>query len=272
MKYNTNILVTGANGQLGKSLKEIQYAFPELSLTFYGKEELDISERISIDRILNTKAFQYCINAAAFTHVDEAEKNPEKAYEVNALGVRNLARACKQEGIILVHISTDYVFDGAKNCAYTPHDAPNPINIYGLSKLQGEVWMQEILDKFFIVRTSWLYSEYGDNFYTKIIEQAKTTDTLYVTDRQRGNPTHAQNLATYLLNLIDSPCTDYGIHHFTDGETMTWFEFAQRILESKGLSSSIRVVKDNNYRSFAARPQNSVLSENGKGKAKGLNL
>lgn len=253
------VLVTGAGGQLGKCLQKVAGKYPHIHFDFKDKSTLDITDSQQVRLVFQKGEFDYCINAAAYTKVDEAERNPQQAYAVNTHGVKILARACRQFEVCMIHISTDYVFDGTKEGGYTTKDTPNPINVYGKSKWDGEKQVQELLDRYFIVRTSWLYSEFGKNFYTKILEKARRGETLYVTDAQKGCPTNANNLVTYLLTLITDESADYGIKHFTDGEAMTWYKFAERIVMESDMGDSVRVVRDDNYRSFAARPANSML-------------
>ena len=159
----------------------------------------------------------------------------------------------------MIHISTDYVFDGKKRTPYTVNDIPNPINEYGRSKLQGERYIQQILDSYVIIRTSWLYSEFGNNFYRTILEKAKKEAVIYVTDQQMGCPTNANHLARHLLEIIVSEKKEFGIFHFTDGIPMSWYDFAKSILERNQLSGTTRIVKDDKYRTFAPRPKYSVL-------------
>ena len=184
-----------------------------------------------------------------------------EAYNVNVKGVENLAEASKELGAILIHISTDYVFDGKKKEGYLPTDKPNPINVYGETKLEAERVIQEAIDRYFIIRTSWLYSKnYGPNFYLTILNKAKLGEDLAVTDSQRGCPTDAANLAHHILEKIQSGSEDYGISHFTDRVPMTWYEFARFILKKEGLLNEVRLQKAENYRSFTARPENSILN------------
>lgn len=254
------ILVTGASGQLGLSLQDLASEYPTFQFVFTNSKDLDITNENSVLQIFITGNFDYCINCAAYTKVEEAEKRPEIAFKVNAEGVKNLALACKLNNVTLIHISTDYVFDGEKESAYTVDDHPNPINVYGKSKWEGEKYIQEILDEYFIVRTSWLYHKiHGHNFYKTILEKAKKGEELRITDDQIGCPTDAINLAKYLIHFIANNNQPYGIYHFTDGEAMTWYYFAENILEENGLKSTTTIVKDNNYRSFAKRPRHSVL-------------
>ena len=258
---NTKVLLTGANGQLGKTIEEL-YSKNELGLdfTFVTKKELDITKKKEINSFLTNNNFHYCINCAAYTNVEQAEKTPEIAFKVNAEGVKWLAKACKQTNTILIYISTDYVFDGEKKEPYTPSDVPNPINEYGKSKLLGEQYIQEIMDNYFIVRTSWLYSKkYGKNFYRTILEKAKKEDELFVTDEQLGCPTDTVNLSKYILGLIKEKKTNFGIYHFSDEKVMTWYDFAEQILLENHLKSKTELVKANNYITFAKRPKSSVL-------------
>lgn len=252
------VLVTGAQGQLGRALQKIVHDHTDLLFVFRERHVLDVTEMEQLERELET-GYDYCINAAAYTDVDEAERNPDQAFAVNSEGVRNLAQLCAKHETVLIHISTDYVFDGKKKSPYFPSDETNPINIYGRSKLQGEKAVQDLLTKYYIVRTSWLYSETGDNFYTAILSRAKKGESLQVTDQQIGCPTHVDNLAKYLIQIIRTPDKSFGIYHFTDGEAMSWYEFAQRILEQNDLASKVSLSKSENYRTFARRPKNSVL-------------
>lgn len=253
------VLVTGSEGQLGKCLQKISASYGDISFFFETKNTLDIRQKEALTEVFNRSGFDFCINCAAYTDVERAEKEPVKAFEVNALGVKNLALACLETQTKLVQISTDYVFDGKKSEGYYPSDTPNPINEYGRSKLAGENWIREILTDFVIVRTSWLYSEYGNNFYKTILAKAAKGEDLQVTDEQLGCPTNANNLAVYLLEKINTAIAWQGIHHYTDGEAMSWFTFANKILEENGLEKKINIVKARNYRTFAARPKNSVL-------------
>ncbi|MDE3742212.1 dTDP-4-dehydrorhamnose reductase [Maribacter polysaccharolyticus] len=255
------ILVTGASGQLGRSLQDLAHVYPKMEFVFLDSDALDITDHEAVAQIFQTDGFDYCINCAAYTNVEQAEKSPEKAFKVNAEAVKNLALACKKYSVILIHISTDYVFDGEKGAPYTVDDQPNPINMYGKSKWEGEKYIQEILDTYFIVRTSWLYhKEYGKNFYRTILEKARKGEELRVTDEQIGCPTDAVNLAQYLLNLITYENRPYGISHFTDGQALSWYGFALNILKGNGLKNTTIIVKDNNYRSFVKRPKISVLN------------
>ena len=255
------VLVTGSEGQLGKSIQKIVYKYPQMTFIFKDKLGLDITDENSVQTVFKKQIFHYCINCAAYTNVEQAEKKLDQAFAVNAEGVKKIASACKKNNVVLVHISTDYVFDGEKKSPYKVDDIPNPINEYGKSKLQGERYIQEILKNYFIIRTSWLYSEFGNNFYKKILEKARTQKVLYVTDQQTGCPTNANNLAKFILELMVLGNKDYGIYHFTDGIAMTWFGFTKKIIKENNLESAVKIAKDNNYGSFAKRPKFSVLDK-----------
>lgn len=180
---------------------------------------------------------------------------------MNAEGVKNLAEVCRDHTTTLIHISTDYVFDGEKEDPYTVNDKTNPINEYGRSKLRGERFIQEILPNHYIIRSSWLYSKkFGHNFYRTILKKALAGEDLYITNAQKGCPTDTETLAEFILNEIVLKKKPFGIYHFTDGKPMTWYEFAKQILEENGLTGKVNLVLDTNYRTFAKRPKNSVLS------------
>lgn len=254
------VLVTGASGQLGKTLQEIVVEYNQLEVEFRTSEQLDISNKPQIESLFLDQKFDFCINCAAYTNVDGAEKNPDEAFAVNAIGVKNLAEACHDQKTVLIHISTDYVFDGEKPTPYQPKDRPNPINVYGESKLKGERYIKDILKRFYIVRTSWLYSKkYGKNFYRTILSKAKQGEDLFVTNVQRGRPTNTETLAHFLIQLILKCKQEYGIVHYTDGISMTWFDFAKQILEENGFAKKVKLVAGANNRTFAMRPKNSIL-------------
>ncbi|WP_297760152.1 NAD(P)-dependent oxidoreductase, partial [uncultured Muriicola sp.] len=211
-----NVLVTGAEGQLGKCIRELASSNSQIKFDFTDKSQLDIVKRADVINFFLGKSYDYCVNCAAYTNVDQAERTPEIAFAVNAEGVKNLALTCLENGVKLIHISTDYVFDGEKKEGYYPKDIPNPINEYGKSKLKGELYIQQILNEYIIIRTSWLYSDYGHNFYKSILEKAHKGEILYVTDSQVGCPTDANHLAYYILDCLQRKHWISGIVHFTD--------------------------------------------------------
>ena len=253
------ILVTGSNGQLGKCIQKAAKYHTQFDFSFFNSSELDITNLSQVKAIFALKNFDFCINCAAYTNVEKAELESEKAFDVNEKGVHNIAHACLTNNVILIHISTDYVFDGNSSQAYLPESPTNPINVYGASKLAGEKVIQKIMSNFYIIRTSWLYSEYGKNFYTTILNKARAGELLQINDEQTGCPTNANSLTQFICDKALLEKLVFGIHHFTDGEAMTWYDFAAKIISENNLNSTTKVVIDNNYCSFARRPKYSVL-------------
>lgn len=254
------ILVTGANGQLARCIKDASAKFPDLDFVFVSKEELDIENAELLRKFFKENKFDYCINTAAYTNVEKAESEPERAFAINAEAVKNIAEVCNENKVILLHISTDYVFDGKKQSPYLETDSTNPINVYGASKLKGEEYIQEICKKYFIFRTSWLYSQYGHNFLKTILKYAEEGKPLTITTEQTGVPTNANDLAKALLLVIAQEATDYGVYHYSNGGETTWYGFAEAILLQSGKLKAAKLAKTNHYRTFAARPEYSVLN------------
>ena len=222
------VLVTGANGQLGLALQEAAKD-SNLALVFMGKSELDITNAEEVNKVFATQSFAICINAAAYTDVDGAESNKELAYAINATAVEALAKVCKQHGCWLIHISTDYVFDGTLDRPYMPSDTPNPLNVYGASKLAGEQAIRAVGGTYSIMRTSWLYSRYGNNFYTKLQAQLDAGKTLHVTSDQEGCPTAVEDLAAHILTGIANQQLVNDISHYCGNEVMTWLDLARQL-------------------------------------------
>lgn len=230
-----------------------------IEFTFVTKKELDITDIQQVQNYFSNNTFDYCINCAAYTNVEQAEKTPEIAFKVNAEAVKNLAETCKKTNIILIHISTDYVFDGENDKPYTIEDIPNPINEYGKSKLLGEQYIQEELERFFIVRTSWVYSNYGKNFLKTVVENINNKIQLKIIDTQKGSPTSTYNLAKFIFFLINNNVKSYGVYHFTDKETISWFEFATAIVNNLDMTKVNLIVSTTVSTSKTKRPKNSVL-------------
>lgn len=251
------VLVTGANGQLGLAIKAVAENYTDLSFVFAGKAELDVTNEKEIVAFFEKNRIDYCINAAAYTNVDKAEEEPEAAYLLNETAPRLLAEACKKKGAFLIHISTDYVFDGTKGSPYTVKDTPNPINGYGASKLAGEKAIAKVDGKYCVVRTSWLYSEYGNNFQTKILEKAKTAPYLEVICDLYGTPTYAPNLVVFLLNKIINSAFASNMEHYSDGRSMSWYELAVQIV---GEDVSVNKTEAKSLKLKARRAKNTSIS------------
>ncbi len=253
------ILVTGANGQLGKSIHRNSSNYPELKIVFTDVEELDITKIEEVNAFFENHAFDYCINCAAYTAVDKAEEEVDKAFLINATAAKNLAQACQTSEAVLIHISTDFVFDGSKRTPYTEEDTATPLSVYGKSKLQGEEYIQEIWNKHFILRTSWLYSEYGNNFVKTMLRLAETRDEISVVNDQIGSPTYAGDLASFLLEIINKPSKDYGIYHYSNEGSISWYDFAAEIFKQHKTAVRVVPIPTSAYPTAAKRPEYSVM-------------
>ena len=253
------ILITGAKGQLGKCIKDAAANYPEFDFLFASRELLNIESEKSISNIFENNRFDYCINTAAYTNVEKAESDQETVFLTNAEGVKHLASHCKRNNTTLIQISTDYVFDGKKGSPYSEEDSTNSLNIYGASKLKGEQYVQEICQAYYILRTSWLYSQYGQNFYDTVLRFAKEGKLLTVTTEQPGTPTNANDLAEAILTIIRINSKNYGIYNFSNQGEATWYDFAKEILIQTNQLTKSNLAKTDYYRTFAARPSYSVL-------------
>lgn len=256
-----NILVTGASGQLGKCIQDLAREHSDLNFSFTDIPELDITDENFVKHYFEDNSFDYCINCAAYTAVDLAESQADKAYLINAEAVRILAEACRECNCVLIHISTDFVFDGEKKEPYTEKDIPNPINVYGKSKLQGELYVQELLKDYFIIRTSWVYSEHGKNFLKTMLRLGNEMEELNVVNDQIGSPTYASDLATFILSLITNKRIEYGLYHYSNEGAISWHDFAIKIFEVAELHLKVNPISTSAYPSPARRPKNSNLNK-----------
>lgn len=250
------VLITGSNGMLGHDLIDVLNDKHELILT--TSKTLDITDKEHTVEFIKENKPDIVINSAAYTDVDGCEENRERAFSVNGEGVRNLAIGCREADCPLVHISTDYVFNGKNDTPWVEDDEISPISVYGKSKLEGEQAIQEILDKFFIVRTAWLYGVNGGNFPKTMLELAKTHDELTVVYDEVGTPTYTPDLAEAIGKLIE---TDYyGIYHITNSGSCSWCEFAKYIFEIAGVDVKVTPVTASEFARPAPRPSYSVLN------------
>lgn len=257
-KANT-ILVTGANGQLGTCIKAIANNYPSCNVVFEDSSSLDITNRNQVLQYMSNSQFDYIINCAAYTAVDLAEDNKEKAFEINAKAVENLTIACKRFSSILLHVSTDFVFDGKKNAPYLERDSTHPLNYYGASKLNGEQIIQQALSKYVIIRTSWLFSEFGNNFVKTMVRLGQEKKELSIVADQYGSPTYAIDLAHILLTFIASSSTSYGLYHFSNHGATTWYNFAAEIFKLQNQDIRLHKTTSKQFASRAIRPKYSVL-------------
>lgn len=260
------ILVTGAQGQVGQEIVEAGNASPH-ELRAFSKAELDICNAARLDQIIQAECPQLLINAAAYTAVDQAEQDVALAYAINRDAVQNLAQVCKRYDLPLIHLSTDYVFDGEKSTAYTEEDVCSPLNVYGASKAAGEILLQREWEKHLIVRTSWVFGKQGPNFVKTVLRLALQQKELRIVSDQKGCPTAAADLAAMLLKLaerIQGGRLQPGIFHYRGDLETNWHAFADKIIE-QGRSyfplkvETLSAISSLEYKRPAKRPKNSVL-------------
>ena len=249
------VALTGAGGMLGHAVRNV---FSDLDLIPFSRAELDITSLDDAVTKIRDARPDFLIHAAAFTNVDACETQPETAYLVNGIGTRNIAIACEEIHCPVIHISSDYVFDGTKTSPYDEWDMPRPVSRYGISKLMAEQFVSSLTNRFYIVRTSWLYGSNGKNFVDTIIRLLAEKDTLRVVNDQFGSPTYTDDLARLLRELMGR---GYGIYHATNSGVCTWYEFAVEIAERQGIRKQIIPVTSEEFDRPARRPANSALND-----------
>ena len=257
----SKILVTGSNGQLGKELKKIAPSFPLFDFIFLSREDLPIHHFEMARTYFKTYQPQYLINCAAYTAVDRAEQEKDLAFQVNAEAVGVLAAICKENHTKFIHISTDYVFDGTATVPYKEDSLTNPQSVYGASKLQGEQQALQFNPDSIIIRTSWVYSEYGKNFVKTMLKLLLEKEEISVVNDQFGSPTYAANLAEIIMQIITAQHWDAGIYNYSNEGIISWYDFAVAIKELVGSSCKINPVSTSEYPTTAKRPAYSVLDK-----------
>jgi len=260
------ILVTGANGQLGSELRELSGYFTNYDFTFITRHDLDLSDALAIKVWFENKTFDVIINCAAYTAVDKAEIEADLAFAINATAVQTLAQFAKLHGISMLHISTDYVFAGDSCKPYQETDATCPQGVYGQSKLEGELAMRAINpDRSVIIRTSWVYSRFGNNFVKTMVRLGKERKELSVIYDQIGTPTSAKDLALVLLMIIDSPQlqsqSGTEIYHYSNEGVCSWYDFALAIFKSSPIRCKVKPIETKDYPTPAKRPHYSLLNK-----------
>jgi dTDP-4-dehydrorhamnose reductase len=255
------ILVTGGNGQLGSELKAIAPAYPHFDLTFTDLPELDLTDESALHDYFEHHGFDVVINCAAYTAVDKAESDLEKAFKVNRDVVKSLVNICNHYDCYLIQISTDYVFDGQARKPYKVDDIPNPRSVYGRSKLAGEEAMMECLNPGLIIRTSWLYSSFGKNFVRTILDRSRENKELRVVADQFGCPTYARDLAEVILSILPQAISDHDLHilHYSNEGICSWHDLASAITEIAGTDCRIVPITTAEYPVAAPRPAFSAL-------------
>ncbi len=256
-------------GNRGMLETEVEELLQERKMDYFASDkELDITNKDQLEEFISDKPLSWIINCSAYTAVDKAEDEPELAFQINAYGPLHIAKIARNKRAKLIHVSTDYVFDGTREEAYTETDIPNPISVYGTSKYQGEINIQKTVKEFFLLRTSWLYGKNGVNFVYTMLRLFKERNEVSVLGDQWGSPTYAPDLAEVLLKIVHLNSESYGIYHFTNEGKTTWYDFAceiNRISQKKGLlTKEVRIqrISSEDYPSKAKRPHNSFLSKN----------
>ncbi len=254
------IVITGASGQLAQCIKHLHTSF-DYDFHFLDRSQLDITKKESISNTLDVINPDVIINTAAYTQVDLAETEPIKANAINHYGVANLAAYSAEKNISIIHISTDYVFDGNATQPYTVSDSTSPQTTYGKSKLEGEIALKNSgVKAYWIIRTSWLYSIYGKNFFKTILKLAESRGELSVVNDQTGTPTQAMDLAEFLLQFVPHiNSKNSGIYHFVNSGQGTWFDFAKEIILRHSPHTQVQPVTSDQYPTAARRPKYSVL-------------
>jgi dTDP-4-dehydrorhamnose reductase len=257
-----NILVTGANGQLGKEMQVIAASFPLYDFVFVTKEELSIDDMDAVKKYFNANKINVCVNCAAYTAVDKAETETEKAFQVNAVAVGNLAAVCAAQQALFIHISTDYVFDGTATTPYKEDHPVHPVNAYGASKLNGEELALQHNPDAIIIRTSWVYSSFGNNFVKTMLRLMGERESINVVDDQVGCPTYAADLAAAIIKIVDQSSAgeiNSGIYNFSNKGVINWYQFATAIKELSGSNCIVNPIPASLYPTPAKRPNYSVL-------------
>ncbi len=252
--------VTGADGQLGRSLRKIATEYPAFSFVFSDLPQVDITDKASVGRWVNDHGIALLVNCAAYTAVDKAESEPDAAWRINALGPQVLGEVCAGRGIKLIHISTDYVFDGTTQTPYTEQVTTHPLGVYGSTKRQGEQAVEQSGAAARIVRTSWLYSEFGHNFVKTMLRLGAERERVTVIDDQHGSPTYATNLARAVLHLAGQEFTGFDVYHYCDAGVTTWYGFAREIFRLTNTPAEVVPIATADYPTAARRPAYSVLN------------
>jgi dTDP-4-dehydrorhamnose reductase len=263
MSIRQKILVTGANGQLGKELQRLSASFSNFNFTFLSREELSITDREQVANVFNTYQPEYCINCAAYTAVDKAEVEKEEAFAINGNGPAILAALCAKNNCRFIHISTDYVFDGESIKPYTESDITNPLTVYGASKRKGEIEVLQNDPSAIIIRTSWVYSEYGKNFIKTMLRLMNDKEEIGVVNDQFGSPTYAADLAEAILKICSNDLMNNekakGIFHFSNEGIISWFDLAISIKELTNSKCKVNPITTAQYPTPAKRPAFSAL-------------
>lgn len=261
----TTILITGSNGQLGNEMQQAAVRFPDFNYIYTDVAELDICDKSALDAFVKANNVNVIVNCAAYTAVDKAEDDVELCYKINRDAVRNIAEVANDNKVKVVHISTDYVFDGTNYLPYTEDMPVCPATVYGKSKLEGEQALLENCKESVILRTAWLYSSFGNNFVKTMIKLGTERDSLGVIFDQVGSPTYAADLADVILQLLSNKTFIPGIYHFSDEGVCSWYDFTKTIHRMANITCDVKPIETKDYPARTPRPHFSVLN---KGKIK----
>jgi dTDP-4-dehydrorhamnose reductase len=261
MRSLPRILVTGANGQLGKELRQLVDSYPQFEFLFLSREDLPIHHFEMVRHYFSVYKPAYLINCAAYTAVDKAEDEKDKAFQINTEAVGVLAAVCKAQHTKFIHVSTDYVFDGTSSVPYKESDKVNPQGVYGFSKAEGEAEAVKYNPDSIIIRTAWVYSEFGKNFVKTMLKLMQEREELKVVNDQTGSPTYAADLAEAILQIISAGTWEPGIYNYSNEGTITWYDFAVAIKELSGSNCKIIPISTSEYPTLAKRPAYSVLDK-----------
>lgn len=261
----TTILITGSKGQLGNEMQQAAVRFPDFNYIYTDVAELDICDKSALDAFVKANNVNVIVNCAAYTAVDKAEDDVELCYKINRDAVRNIAEVANDNKVKVVHISTDYVFDGTNYLPYTEDMPVCPATVYGKSKLEGEQALLENCKESVILRTAWLYSSFGNNFVKTMIKLGTERDSLGVIFDQVGSPTYAADLADVILQLLSNKTFIPGIYHFSDEGVCSWYDFTKTIHRMANITCDVKPIETKDYPARTPRPHFSVLN---KGKIK----
>lgn len=259
-----HILVTGKNGQLGSEIQALATSYPAFNFIFTGVEDLDVSNTSIVQTYFKKHTIDLVINCAAFTAVDRAEDDTELADKINNIAVKNLVEACLEHDVKIIHISTDYVFDGCNYKPYIETDTVNPKSVYGVTKYKGEQQLLNSRVKGLVIRTSWVYSAFGNNFVKTMVRLGKERESLSVISDQIGTPTYARDLAKACLDMASQPekwPQQSEIYHYSNEGVCSWYDFSLAIMKHKGLSTKVVSIETKDYPTKAKRPYYSVLNK-----------
>ncbi|MDD4992720.1 MAG: dTDP-4-dehydrorhamnose reductase [Paludibacter sp.] len=257
----TTILITGSHGQLGNEMQQAAIRFPAFKFIYTDVEDLDICDKAALDAFVKNNAVNVIVNCAAYTAVDKAEDDVELCYKINAEAVRNIGEVAASNNIKVVHVSTDYVFDGTSYVPYTEDQLVCPATVYGKSKLDGEKALLEASSQSVIIRTAWLYSSFGNNFVKTMMKLGSERDSLNVIFDQVGTPTYAADLADAILMVISHDTFVPGIYHFSDEGVCSWYDFTKTIHRIAGITCDVRPIETKDYPARTPRPHYSVLNK-----------